>query len=643
MTRANIVTLYNSKNCGAFLQSFALGDVLRDMTGCTPRYVETGARLPKGGFVYGVKAAVKKAAGRLFEIEKWALPAAASANFDRALADYDVASTDFVFRDSDLLVFGSDEVWNLGRKDITDYPALWGSGLTGGVRVSYAPAANGADLASAPCVDDFKRSLDGFELLSARDAVTQQSVSEVTGKDVEVVCDPTLLLKADRYRELQHATNLENYLLVYSYGNKMTEADISAIQDFARSHGLKIVSGGFYLPWCDVCVPAGPFEFLGLMDKADYVVTDTFHGTVFASIYHKRYASFGRTNSKVVEFMKAYALGGRMVGDGRSMEDCLLDEIDFAAFDAAWADMRGKSLAYLQRAVDLCAEKSGEKLPDHPIEVRHGVSLAPLTTFRMGGKAARLWVPKRGDDLRALPKGKNGYRVLSAGSNLLVSERTFTDVVSMREYDDGIESLGDGEYRVGASVRVQGLISEVNADGYGGIEALVSVPAMVGGLICMNASVPSAKTCISDHLVSVEIFDGENVVEVPKAECGFAYRASVFQDGHALILGATFKFPKQDSSDSAAKIDARRKHVKRTQDKSAPNFGSVFSKSSGKAMALIRKKGLAVGGISFSRKTGNWILNGGGSFDDAMSLLGKAKAMNRLFGKKAKLEVRVWR
>ena len=60
-------------------------------------------------------------------------------------------------------------------------------------------------------------------------------------------------------------------------------------------------------------------------------------------------------------------------------------------------------------------------------------------------------------------------------------------------------------------------------------------------------------------------------------------------------------------------------------------------------MGLIRKRGLAVGGISFSRKTRNWILNEGGSFDDAMSLLGKAIAMNRLFGKKAKLEVRVWR
>ena len=293
------------------------------------------------------------------------------------------------------------------------------------------------------------------------------------------------------------------------------------------------------------------------------------------------------------------------------MEECLECGDDFARFDSCWRAMRDSSLDYLHRAVEICGSNDDGTGLGNRIKAEKGVELAPLTTFKMGGKAARLWEPKRGDDLRALPKGKNGFRVISAGSNLLVSERTFTDVISMRDFDDSIEDLGNGEYRVGASARIQRLIAKMNADGYGGIEALVSVPAMVGGLICMNASVPSAKTCISDHLVSVEVFDGEKSFEVPKSECGFGYRTSAFQDGHALILGARFKFPEQDPTASAVKVDARRKHVKETQDKSAPNFGSVFRDSSGRAMSLIRKRGLAVGGISFSRKTGNWILNGG--------------------------------
>ena len=638
MIRPNIVTLYNSPNYGAFLQAFALGDVLSSMTGCAPRYVETGARSPKLDFLSVLKKAVKNHDPNRFAFEDKKAEA-----FILSLEDFAVVDSKHEFAENDLLVFGSDEIWNLGRSAVADYPALWGSGIKGGARISYAPSANGADLSSAACADDFKRSLLGFSQLSARDPATQTSVRELTGRDVELVCDPTLLLDVDRYRELEVEPSPSNYLLVYSYGVNMTKDDVAVIRGFARDRGLRLVSAGFSLPWCDVSIPAGPFEFLGLMDKAEYVVTDTFHGTVFASIYHKRFASFGRTNSKVIEFMGGYGLNDHMVTGERGLEECLECGDDFARFDSCWRAAKESSLGYLRRAVGLCATNNSTAEPDNFIKVEKGVDLAPLTTFKIGGKAARLWEPKRGDDLRALPKGKNGFRVISAGSNLLVSERTFTDVISMRDFDDSVEDLGNGEYRVGASVRVQRLISKVNADGYGGIEALVSVPAMVGGLICMNASVPSAKTCISDYLISVEVFDGEKSFEVPKSECGFGYRTSVFQDGHALILGARFKFPEQDPTASVVKVDARRKYVKETQDKSAPNFGSVFRDSSGRAMNLIRKRGLAVGGISFSRKTGNWILNGGGSFDDAMSLLGKAVAVNKLFGKKAKLEVRVWR
>ena len=638
MIKPNVVTLYNSPNCGAFLQGFALGDVLCDMTGNAPCYVETGARSVKPNPRAVIKASIKS-----LDISRWSFEKKKADNFLCALEDYEIVESGSNFTDNNLLVFGSDEIWNLGRSAITDYPTLWGSGLEGGVRVSYAPSANGADLTAASCVEDFKRSLLGFARLSARDPATQASVRKLTGRDVELVCDPTLLLDVERYRGLEVEPGLSNYLLVYSYGVNMTRYDVAAIRCFARDRGLRLVSAGISLSWCDVSVPVGPFEFLGLMDRAEYVVTDTFHGTVFASIYHKRYASFGRTNSKVIEFMSGYGLADHMVTVGRGLEVCLECGDDFVRFDSCWRAIKDSSLGYLRRAVGLCASNSDTAGPDNFIKVEKGVDLASLTTFKMGGKAARLWEPKRGDDLRALPKGKNGFRVISAGSNLLVSERTFTDVISMRDFDDSIEDLGNGEYRVGASVRVQRLIPKVNADGYGGIEALVSIPAMVGGLICMNASVPSAKTCISDHLVSVEVFDGEKSFEVPKSECGFGYRTSAFQDGRALILGARFKFPEQDPTASAVKVDARRKHVKETQDKSAPNFGSVFRDSSGRAMNLIRKRGLAVGGISFSRKTGNWILNGGGSFDDAMSLLGKAVAVNKLLGKKAKLEVRVWR
>lgn len=638
MVRPNIVTFYNSLNCGAFLQGFALGEVLRELTGCAPRYVETGARRGKIRVLGSLKRAVKSCNPALFGFER-----KKSAAYVAVLSDYEVVGADSQFTDDDLLVFGSDEIWNVARKAITDYPALWGEGISGGgARVSYAPTANGANFEEASCVESFKRGLEAFDLLAARDHVAQNSVHELTGRDVEVVCDPTLLLTKDVYRKFQKDPEVAGYVLVYSYGSKMTKEDVDDIREFAHAKGLKLVSGGNFLPWCDVSLPTDPFEFLGLMDAAEYVITDTFHGTVFASIYHKKYASYARANSKVVEFMKGYCLEDRMVGDDYGLSVCLGEAPDYIAFDERWSQMRESSLDYLRRAVALCA-KGDERRAENSALVSEGASLREMTTFRMGGKAARLWEPKRGDDLRCLPKSPNGYRIISGGSNLLVSERTFTDVISMKCYDQTVENHGDGRYRVGASVRIQKLITTINADGYGGIEELVSIPGMLGGLICMNASVPSSNTCISDYLVSVEVFDGERVLKLGKSDCAFGYRSSLFQNRGMIVLGAEFQFPAQSDVISAAKIDARKKRCREMQDNSAPNFGTVFAFKSGKAMSLVRRRGLAQGGISFSKKTGNWLLNNGGTFEDAMCLLERVKRINRCFGKRARFEVRVWK
>lgn len=638
MIKPNIVTFFNSPNCGAFLQAFALGDALARMTGVSPRYVETGARSVRKSKKDILKNVIKCGDFNLIEFER-----KKEDSFNRALADFEIVSTSN-FDDNDLLVFGSDEIWNLSRKDVSSFPALWGSGISGGAaRISYAPSSNGADYEKVSCSVDFSNSLKSFYSVSCRDSITAQSVEKLIKKKVEIVCDPTLLLDADDYRNIAEPSNKRDYLLVYSYGNKMTPLEISDIKAFAKSHGLSLISAGFSLPWCDCSVPAGPFEFLGLMDSASFVVTDTFHGTVFASIFHKQFASYARQNTKVNEYMRSYCLLNHAVSETKDLASCLEQSYTFSDFDNCWAEMRERSQTYLQKAIDFCESSICDDLKGPRISIAKGASLNRMTTFKMGGKVARMWEPIRGNNLAGLPRPRGVYRVISGGSNLLVSERTFIDVISMKKYDDTILDLGGGKFKIGASVRIQKLISFLNENGYGGIEPLVSIPGMLGGLICMNASVPSANTCISDYLESVDAFDGEQILSITKNDCKFGYRSSIFQNGHLLILGAVFRFPKQDVSISEGIIQNRLSKCRQNQDNSAPNFGSVFSSCSPKAMSTIRDRGLTVGAVSFSKKTNNWLLNNGGSFQDACSVLGKAMIINKLYAKRAKFEVRIWR
>lgn len=278
------------------------------------------------------------------------------------------------------------------------------------------------------------------------------------------------------------------------------------------------------------------------------------------------------------------------------------------------------------------------------VDIETGASLDSLTTFRMGGGVERLWRPVRGDDLRGLPRdGQGRYRVLSGGSNILANDgRRFADVVYMGSYDRGIEALGGGRYRVGASARIQELIRRANADGYGGLEELVSVPGMVGGLIAMNASVPSVGTCVSDHLVSVEAFDGSRVVFYSEGECGFGYRTSRFRDGLSIVLSAEFHLPEQDPGVSAARIRARVERVRRTQDRALPNFGSVFRRCDPRIMAAVRRLGVRSGGARFSKIASNWLLNDGATFDDALACIRRVESAHRMLGRPCSREVVVW-
>ena len=220
----------------------------------------------------------------------------------------------------------------------------------------------------------------------------------------------------------------------------------------------------------------------------------------------------------------------------------------------------------------------------------------------------------------------------------------FDSVVNLREFSSTIEDKGNGTYIVGASVRLQKLIKTINADGYGGIEYLYSVPGLVGGAVVMNAGRgKSFNKCISDYIESVKVFCRGQVYWMEKVDCKFSYRMSNFQHSDAIVLAVRFKFNKTSLETSEALRKERLELCKKKQDNSAPNFGTVFCESNKAIMQLY--KYLPIGkknGIKFSGKTANWMLNNGGSFDEAMKLLDAVERTHKLFGQKCRAEVVIW-
>lgn len=351
--RPIIVTLFNSTNCGAYLQAFALGRYLERLCGNNVAYYDTGARAIKQNIRRDLRSSIRHLDPNYYLFERKRI-----SKYKKLLASVDTISSQTSFEPNDLLVFGSDEIWNIQRAEISEYPALWGKSFKGGYRVAYAPSANGADLIKmdSPSLR-FAASISSFKQLSARDSWTSSALEAISGRSARVVCDPTLLLSCDEYRALQTNCRSKDYLLVYSYGGAMTSENIKEIKGFAHAHGLKTVSSGTYLSWCDISLPSDPMEFLGLIDNARYVVTDTFHGSVFSYIYHKQFASIARKNDKVISFLRDAGLEDRnpYSAGNRGIESCLEKQVDFQKADENIDALRKVSTEFLESCVMGCA------------------------------------------------------------------------------------------------------------------------------------------------------------------------------------------------------------------------------------------------------------------------------------------------
>lgn len=284
------------------------------------------------------------------------------------------------------------------------------------------------------------------------------------------------------------------------------------------------------------------------------------------------------------------------------------------------------------------------------MKIKNNESLSRYTTFKMGGTAKIMFFPENINDLREIyEKSPSAFDyIIGGGSNIVINDkRDFEAVVCLRNLNSDIEHLGEGQYYVGAGVRLQSLIRTINKDGYGGIEYLFSVPGFVGGATFMNAGRgKTIKKCISDYILRVDGFiNGENVT-FTKEECDFSYRTSVFQTlKGCVITGVLFEFPAMSQEESSAQIRERIELCKGVQDMSFPNYGSVFCQFDRRIIRFVRRIGLGKkGGCHFSKKTENWMLHEkNGNFKDVVRILKQVEWMHKICGKSCKTEVRIWK
>lgn len=267
----------------------------------------------------------------------------------------------------------------------------------------------------------------------------------------------------------------------------------------------------------------------------------------------------------------------------------------------------------LRRAGEILEVACGPRL-------RRDVSIAPLTTFRIGGSAALYLEPDSIDDLRAVARAVHETDVpvvvLGKGSNVLVSDRGVAGLV-LRLGRGFRWAARDGHRLVaGGAMPLPALAGIALSHGLSGLEFGIAIPATLGGAVRMNAGAHGSS--LSDVVERVDVVDlstGEERV-IPAEAAGFRYRGSDLGE-RSLVVGAVVSLGAGDPIEIRRRMDEARAWRRETQPIAEPNCGSVFKNPDGQhAAALVDAagcKGLSVGGARVSEKHANFIIAGEGA------------------------------
>ena len=152
---------------------------------------------------------------------------------------------------------------------------------------------------------------------------------------------------------------------------------------------------------------------------------------------------------------------------------------------------------------------------DIKMKLQKNVKLSTKTTFHVGGYAKNFYIPESEKELidivTELYEKEEMIYLLSGGSNLLINDqRQFESVISMKDACTELVNIGNGSFYIGASNRIQRVITFVNEYGYGGFEELIGLPAMFGGIVCMNAGIGGENSTlftISEFIKYVKVYD----------------------------------------------------------------------------------------------------------------------------------------
>ncbi|GAA0098997.1 polysaccharide pyruvyl transferase family protein [Clostridium perfringens] len=257
--------------------------------------------------------------------------------------------------EADIYITGSDQVWNSGFENRVDKAYFLDFVPPNKKKIAYS-SSFGKDKLDDYEVSEIKKMLDKYNYISVREDSGLNILRNIGIKDAIQVIDPTLLLDKDEWDKKASSRLIkEKYLLIYQLNPNKDIIKYANI--IAREKKLKVAKFGWdYFKSSNIDINLNykkPEDFLSAIKNAEFIVTDSFHGTIFSLKFNKKFICVAppKYAGRLDSILRKVNLEDRMINGNLNVEN-VYKNIDYKKINIILKDEKIKAEKYLIDAIN---------------------------------------------------------------------------------------------------------------------------------------------------------------------------------------------------------------------------------------------------------------------------------------------------
>lgn len=377
MKKIGIITFHNSYNCGSMLESYAMQESIKKYCNKNVEIINFSNDGQKELYNVWFKNSspknilknilllpnIKKIKNNNLMYEYFS-----KTNFNLSKEKYSKCE-ELNDNNYNIVVSGSDQIWNITIQDADDaYFLPW---VKKAKKVAYAPSFGSKNIIkNTKNPQKYINYLNKYDVLSIRENNGKKWIKDMIGKDVPVLIDPTLILEEKDYKKLVATDIIEKNKYIFLYCPNFNIEICKYVKKIAEKYNLKVITWscksystklikrfGFELAQYE-----NPSAYLYYIKNAELVITTSFHGTIFSTIFKKNFITVKNgdmygDDDRVITLLEQLKMNDRLIPFEFDNNFNYLENIDYTNYNKEIIKLRKNAITFLKENIGENNEK----------------------------------------------------------------------------------------------------------------------------------------------------------------------------------------------------------------------------------------------------------------------------------------------